>query len=306
MTDKNYNDKYPRVSVIVPVKDSEKTIEKLIAALLAQDYPADHTQIIIVDNGSQDHSVEIIKKYPVIFECENKVASSYAARNKGLSVADGEIIAFTDADCIPQRDWLSVGVRALDKEKADMAGGRVEFIFSERKSAAEYFDSLNILRNDRFIHNKIGAVTANLFVRTGLFGRIGSFPEVQSGGDIGWTGRALDEGHSLIYVPEAIVYHPTRNFVEILKKGWRYGTGILLNLKKRSWWFLKGLYLINRLLIPVPAKVILKSFIAAKSYPEMRGRRLAIWGISYLYQISLLAGLVSSVFRRDLKTSDKK
>jgi glycosyltransferase involved in cell wall biosynthesis len=302
MNEKNYNDKYSRVSIIVPVKNGEKTIEKIIVSLLAQDYPKDSTQIIIVDNDSRDHTTEIIRKYPVILEYEDKMASSYAARNKGLSVADGEIIAFTDADCVPEKNWISEGVRALNKEKADMAGGRIEFILSERKSAAECFDSLNSLRNDNFIYCKLGAVTANLFVRATLFSKMGLFPVVQSGGDINWTGRRISNGFSLIYASEAIVYHPARNFVELLGKSWLRGTGILLTLKQRSWWLFRTLYLIIRLLIPIPNRVILKSLLSTKIYPKLKGRRLAIWGISYLSQFCQFCGLAYSFF---IKSQDK-
>ena len=103
MTKKHSHENYPLVSVIVPVKNGEKTIGILLAALLKQNYPQDKMQVIIVDNGSQDNTIEIIKKYPVILEYENEKDSSYAARNKGLAAAQGEIIAFTDADCIPDK-----------------------------------------------------------------------------------------------------------------------------------------------------------------------------------------------------------
>ncbi len=280
MNEKNYDDKYPLVSVIVPVRNGEKTIEKLLAALQKQDYPHNSIQIIIVNNGSQDNTIGIIKKYPVILEHEKEKAGSYAARNKGILVASGEVIAFTDVDCIPEKSWINKGVRALYKERADIAGGRIKFTFSARKSAAECFDSLNSLRNDRFIYNKLGAITANLFVRKGLFDKIGLFPEVHSGGDINWTGKALAEGFSLIYIPEAIVYHPTRNFVEVLRKSWFRGTGILFTIKQRRRWFFKTLYLIIRLLTPVPSRIILKSFVADRRHPEIKDRLLAIWGIS--------------------------
>ena len=289
----------PMVSVIVPVRNGENTIEKLLVALLAQDYPKDKMQVIIVDNSSQDNTIEIIKKYPVILEYENEKVSSYAARNKGLAAAQGGIIAFTDADCIPEKNWIENGVRALNEQNSDMAGGKIEFIFSEQKSVTEIFDSLNSLRNDSFIYYKIGAVTANLFVRATLFGKMGLFPEVRTGGDISWTGRALSEGSSLIFVPEAVVYHPARNFLETLKKSWLHGTGMVFILKKRRWWLFKILYLTVRLLIPVPPKAILKSFIAFKGYPDVRNRRIAIWWFSYLNNLFLLGGLVYSIFRNN-------
>lgn len=296
MNEKNFQNHYPAVSVIVPVKNGAKTIDKLLAALQKQDYPQEKTQVIVVDNGSQDETIEIIKKYPFVLEYENKMSSSYAARNRGLSVAGGEVIAFTDADCIPVENWLSNGVRALRERKADMAGGRIEFIFSTQKATAEIFDSLNSLRNDSFIQNKLGAVTANLFVRADVFGKMGRFPEVRSGGDINWTGRGMSNGFSLIYAPQAIIYHPARDFNGVLRKGWFCGTGILLTLKQRRWWFLRILYLSARLLIPVPNRVILKSLFNARNFPDVKGRRLAIWGISYLSHLCLFGGFVYSLF----------
>jgi glycosyltransferase AglE len=297
MNENNYHDQYPAVSIIVPVRNGEKTIGKLLDALLKQNYPGDKTQIIIVDNGSRDNTTGIIKKYPVMLEQEKGKISSYAARNKGLSIANGEIIAFTDVDCIPESSWISRGVQALDKQNADIAGGRIKFIFSEHKSAAGCFDALNNLRNDRFIHCKIGAITANLFVRAHLFGKRGLFEEVSSGGDINWTGKALNEGFSLIYVPEAVVCHPVRNFAEILRKSWFRGTGMLLTLRQRRWWFFRTLFLIGRLLIPVPSIVVVKSLIGVRADSDIKGRRLAIWGISYLNQLSSFGGLLYSIFR---------
>jgi glycosyltransferase involved in cell wall biosynthesis len=292
MNENHGQDQLLSVSIIVPVRNGVKTIGLLLDALLKQDYPEDKTQIIIVDNDSRDHTASIVKRYPVILEQENGKISSYAARNKGLSVASGEIIAFTDADCIPESGWVREGVRALSKQNADAAGGRIKFVFSGRKTAAACFDSLNNLRNDRFIEREIGAITANLFVRTELFRRLGLFQEVISGGDINWTGKALSEGYSLVYIPEAVVRHPARNLTEMLRKSWFRGTGMLMTLRQRRWWFFRSLFLISRLLIPVPSAIVVKSLTSVNSDPDIKGRRLAIWGISYLNQLASLGGIV--------------
>ncbi|MDI6742497.1 MAG: glycosyltransferase [Smithella sp.] len=298
MNENHGQDQLLSVSIIVPVRNGAKTIGLLLDALLKQDYPEDKTQIIIVDNDSLDHTASIVKKYPVILEQENGKVGSYAARNKGLSVASGEIIAFTDADCIPESGWVRGGVQALSTQNADAAGGRIKFVFSGRKTASACFDSLNNLRNDRFIDRKIGAITANLFVRAVLFRRLGGFQEVMSGGDINWTGKALSAGYSLVYVPEAVVSHPARNLTEMLRKSWFRGTGMLLTLRQGRWWFFRSLFLISRLLIPVPSAMVVKSLTGVNSDPDIKGRRLSIWGISYLNQLASLGGIAYSLCQK--------
>ena len=291
------------VSVIVPVKNGAKTINQLLEALQKQNYPKEKTQIIVVDNGSRDQTVEIVRKYPVVLEKEQKMASSYAARNKGLSVARGEIIAFTDADCVPDPNWISEGVQALNTSQADLAGGGIEFIFSEKKTTAEIFDSLNSLRNDSFIQNKMGAVTANLFVRKKVFEKLGMFPAVLSGGDIYWTGQAMRKGFSLIYAPAAVIHHPARDLKGVLRKSWFCGTGIFPTLKQKGWWPLRVLYLSARLLIPIPNRAILKSLFSGKNFPDVKGRRTQLWGVAYLSHLCLLGGFVWSFFMRDIPKS---
>jgi len=298
---------FPLVSVIIPVKDGAKTIDKLLLALQKQDYPEEKMEIIVVDNGSSDDTVGIVKKYPwALLEYETGMASSYAARNKGISAARGEILAFTDADCLPEKDWVKNGVRDLQQTQADMIGGRIEFIFSSRRSTAEIFDSLNSLRNDSFIRSQMGAVTANLFVRRRVFEQMGLFPEVRSGGDIHWTGRAMRQGLELVYSPAALVRHPARDFKGVLRKSWFCGKGIFPTLKQRGLWPLRILYLSLRLLIPVPNRAILKSLVNAKCFPEVKGRRLKIWGISFLSHLCLLGGFVCSFFIRATRKSSFK
>lgn len=292
----NMNEEYPGVSVIVPVRNAEKTIEKLINALLEQDYPANRREIIIVDNDSNDRTVDIVKKYPVMLEQENRVRSSYAARNKGLSLAKGEIIAFTDADCIPERDWLSSGVQALLEKEADMAGGKISFILSDHSSASEIIDSVTFMQNEYNIKNKRTAVTANLFVHKELFKQVGFFAEAKSGEDFSWTQRATQRGFSLIYAEQAIIYHPARDLRELLDKGRRVGAGIIKNFLKNKSCFRK-IYVVVRQLIPVPSRNVLKFIITDRKDKNYFKCVLAIWVVSYLLHINQFAGMISLIFK---------
>jgi hypothetical protein len=215
----------PFVSVIVPVLNDAGRIGACVEALLAQDYPRERYEIIVVDNGSADGSYEVAARYPITALREQEVRSSFAARNKGIGVARGAIYAFTDSDCTPDRRWIAEGVRALEAG-ADLAGGKVRFVFSPRPSAAEVYDSITNMQNERSIRERGVCKTANLFARAAVFAAVGLFPhDLPSGGDVIWTGRATAAGHRIVYNQRAEVAHPTRRLPALLKKHFRVGRG---------------------------------------------------------------------------------
>ena len=111
----------PFVSIIVPVLNSPARVKQCIESSLSQTYPKDKYEIIIVDNGSTDNTIRVIEQYPVKILVEKDIQTPYAARNKGIYHAQGEIIALTDANCSPQPDWIKEGITALQEENADLA-----------------------------------------------------------------------------------------------------------------------------------------------------------------------------------------
>ena len=216
----------PFVSVIVPLYNDEKRIEECIKSLLTQSYPQKKYEIIVVDNGSTDRSLEKIKHFPVKIFYENQIQSSYAARNKGIAHACGEIFAFTDSDCTPVTEWIAEGVKAIHEKSADLASGNVSFVFSSNKTGAEIYDSLTNMQIKQNIIDRGVSKTANLFVRSIVFKEMGLFPtEIQSGGDVIWTGSATKNGYKLIYSHQAEVSHPTRKLGALVLKQYHVGKG---------------------------------------------------------------------------------
>jgi hypothetical protein len=115
---------WPFVSIIVPVYNGSRSIDALLTSLLALDYPADRCEILIVDNKSTDDTCERVQRYPVTLLEETEIQSSYAARNRGIRAAKGGIIAFTDADCVADPDWLrNLLADHQDHHWAGFAGG---------------------------------------------------------------------------------------------------------------------------------------------------------------------------------------
>jgi len=106
-----------KVSVVVPVYNAQATLRHLIDSLLAQDYPKNNLEIIMVDDGSTDNSAAIIKERAEIKYLYQKNAGPAAARNYGWQSATGEIVCFMDADCFASSDWLTqllFGFRSKD------------------------------------------------------------------------------------------------------------------------------------------------------------------------------------------------
>lgn len=102
------------ISVIVPVLNTAHYLEGAIAALEAQDYPRDRYELIFVDNGSIDGSLGILSHHPRIRVFQQPEGGAYAARNRGVREARGDLLAFTDSDCYPVPGWLHAIERGFD------------------------------------------------------------------------------------------------------------------------------------------------------------------------------------------------
>ncbi|MBC2605829.1 glycosyltransferase [Pelagicoccus albus] len=236
---------HPFVSVIIPVFNDPQGIANLIGALANQTYPVFNYEVIVVDNGSTDITQEVANSSGQSLNCkftfteECSIQGSYAARNKGLKIAQGSVIAFTDSDCTPCPDWIKSGVDTLQKEKADLAGGHVRFTFKQQKpNAAEFIDSRTNMQMERDIEIRGITKTANLFVRRSVIESIGPFPaHLKSGGDVQWTGRATKAGHKLVFAHEAEVTHPARSWKDVFVKQLRVGRGHIPVMRKSgmSW-----------------------------------------------------------------------
>lgn len=124
-------ERLPTVSIIVPVKDEEKVIDRLLKALLRLDYPAEKREIIIVEDGSVDGTVEVcrqhVRQYPNQVRLLHKPMSNGkpSALNYALKYAQGEIVAVFDADSVPELDALKKAVAYFRDPSVAAVQGRL-------------------------------------------------------------------------------------------------------------------------------------------------------------------------------------
>lgn len=228
----------PFVSVIVPVHNGAATIGACVQALLAQDYPADRREIIIVDNNSTDATPRLVQALPVRCVAERAAQSSYAARNAGVAAARGEILAFTDADCVPAPDWLRRGVAAFNGSPG--VGGVAGAIrpLPPTTLAQRYAVETQALSQETAVRGnsyRPAAYTANAFYRRVAWEAAGGFdPAVRSGGDADLAWRVQERaGWRIAYAGDAVVAHRHRETVRgLLRQRRLYGYGSVINYAK--------------------------------------------------------------------------
>lgn len=216
------------ISVIIPVYNDKERLKKCLQALSRQSLDKKF-EILVVDNGSNENVEELTNQFhEVKYFFENKTGS-YAARNCGIRHSSGEILAFTDADCIPDEEWLKEGLHFLERNKdCSAGGGEIDFIFySQEPNLIEFYDSVFGFRQKKSIFEHNYSVTANLFVRRSSFEMIGLFNnDLKSGGDVEWCRRLIQKGGKLCYIKNAEIKHPAlRSFKNFKNKYARIAGG---------------------------------------------------------------------------------
>lgn len=284
----------PRVSVIIPHYRDLRGLDRCLAALKAQSYPADRREFIVADNASPEGAEvvsETIRGRALLVVQTEKGAGP--ARNRGVAAASGEVLAFIDSDCVAEPDWLEAGVRSLSGY--DLIGGRVRVLVEnpERMSAAEAFERVFAFDFKTYIEKKGFTGAGNLFCPRAVFDAVGGF-RARVSEDVEWSKRAQAMGFKLGYAPAAIVGHPGRQTWQELTAKWKRvnaETYALLHERKfpRLRWLLRNSLLPASALAHTPKVLLSEELSSWRDRSKALGMlyRLRIWRL--FDALSLLA-----------------
>jgi len=211
------------VSVVVPVFNDFERLTSCLLALQGQSWPRAALEVLVVDNGSAGDIRPVVAPFDFVRLLVEPKPGSYSARNRALREVRGDVLAFTDVDCVPDARWLEQGVEALRQAgPLSIAGGRVE-VFpqdAQRETWAEEFEIALGFSQQLYIESKHYCATANLFTTPEVFAKVGPFNDtLKSGGDQEWGRRAHAAGVRFVYAEGALIRHPARRTLgELLRK----------------------------------------------------------------------------------------
>ena len=115
MADNGMNE-FPTVSIIIPVRNEAVILKRCLASLRQLDYPQEKLEIIVADGLSSDNIGQVIREFGVR-QVMNDKQIVVSGRNRGFACTQGEVVAFTDADCVCSRDWIRNSIKYFSDDK---------------------------------------------------------------------------------------------------------------------------------------------------------------------------------------------
>jgi len=312
------------VSIIMPAFNEEKYIEKSLSAVCELDYPRDCYEIIVVDNGSNDATVEIAKKYAdrVLIIRDVRVG---AVRNFGVKNSKGSVIAFLDSDCIPNKNWLQASLNYMEENKCDVVGGI--YLLRDDPSWIESAWLVNPVPTDKLTSILVGgAIIAkkDAFITAGMFDE-----KVNAGEDYALARKLVSMGFTVHLAAVSAVVHlgyPLTVSGFIRRQFW-HSSSYLKSRKKGKFDIIflitiifliaiisavPSLFVPNIMFFPLvlilllPAILTIKRAVAAKYLTFRLDCYFKMYILDFFYLLGRSGGLVKSILTELNILHDKK
>lgn len=223
-----------RFSVIIPAYNAQRIIQKLLDSIACQSFKAFET--IIVDDGSTDDTPLIAGKYHCTVIRSSKNRGPAFCRNLGARHAKGDILVFTDSDCVPHERWMENIRNAFDTGKTDAVMGRV--MLEPSDYMGDSISALGFPAGGSIGFEKVWRVdphgytqslsTCNCAVKKSVFTRMGGFDETfpYAGGEDSFLAYQMcARGYKIKFCPNFVIYHQARNTLRGFLT-WQFKRGI--------------------------------------------------------------------------------
>lgn len=206
----------PFIDIVVPTFNRANMLERVIASLVTQSYPSERYQVIVIDDGSTDETwtrlQEMATRYARLKVLHIAHAGPYAARNEGWRAGRGDIVAFTDDDCVPDPGWLAVIATAFSNHPEALG------VQGKTVTVPELVTPLThqiVVRGPNYLYQ-----TCNIAYRREVLSAVGGFDaKVFSAGD-SQLGAAVSSLGPIIFSSEMVIIHPPRPRAFLDREHW--------------------------------------------------------------------------------------
>lgn len=201
------------IIVIVPCFNDSLRLKLCLDALYKQSIKKDRFTVVVIDNGSDEPPVELVKNHHNAVLLIEEQPGSYNARNKGITETQANYYAFTDADCLPESQWLETAINTIEERDLEAVGGPIKLFAMDQKNPTpfELLDMLSGFQQEVAVDTLAYTPTANLITKASTLEKVGLFNgALMSGGDKEWCQRLCRSGGVLGYDSEVAIHHPAR------------------------------------------------------------------------------------------------
>lgn len=236
----------PKYSVIIPTYNREALLKKCLASLAEQRIPKDSYEVIVINDGSRDDTEAAVNEFRIHYPelhlvyLSQKNKGVAMARNRGIRQAQGEIVFFTDDDCVVPPDWLQALAEGY-RRHPEVAGVGGWYEYPEEFYKKSIFVNYQMLlfykqgkigkseevKSSHFFKNPAGN-TSNMSYRKSVLEKLGGFDEkINFTGLVDWElkKRISNVGHPLLYIPLYVLHLRPLGVWEVTMRFFNLGRG---------------------------------------------------------------------------------
>ena len=230
------SDKSPIISIITPTYNRADELKHLYRSIREQSIDLGILEFIISDDGSTDSTKSMVEKWVEISEISIKFITQKnqgpgAARNHGMTVAEGDLFLFIDSDCEAHPDWIKTIYDEYQQNKFDAFGGpdgaKGDFSVLQKSidfSMTSFFTTGGMRGHSEDMLAKFFPRTHNMGIKRSIYNQIGGFGGLRHGQDIEFSNRIRKSGARIKFLINAIVFHRRRTSInQFFKQVFNWG-----------------------------------------------------------------------------------